>query len=627
MKPVKKYLQFFGLAFFLAAWLAGAVQGFSQELSISAAATPRQASEGQNIRLVVTIEGKANLNESPQLPELGDFQVYSGGRSSNFSFINGQVSSSLSFTYILVPKRPGSFTIGPIQISHGGKVYSTQPIQIEVGGGSARRGPVSSGNGAGAVRSRSAERPAGHAGEAVFITTQADRPEVYLNEPVTLTFRFYSRIPILSQPQYQPPDTSGFWTEDLPPQREYVAPLDGYDYRVIEIKTALFPTAAGQLTVGPATLVVQVQDFQRQGGDPFMDDFFRDFFSSGQQVALHSKPLTIRVKPVPVQGQPPDFSGTVGHWSLSAKLDRKEAKVGEAVTLEIRIFGEGNVKSVGKPVLPALTGFKVYDTLSSSDVQKQNSRVQGVKIYRTLIRPEVTGELSIPSIAYSYFDPDRKKYERIQVPVLRLKVLPGGGQPFPSGVGESPEPAAASAGSGVKVLAQDIRYLKSGPMLQKSGEGISGFWIGLGFVFPALGVLALWAWRRHEDRLAADPRFARKLSAERSARQTLRQAHLARVHRDAKRFYTALSAALTGFAADSLGESRSGITQRELLAKLTERGAEAGLTQALAGLWDECDFARFAPAEREAEEMANHEQAAEALLIQLGRLLSRGRKA
>ncbi|MBN1594623.1 BatD family protein, partial [candidate division FCPU426 bacterium] len=246
-----------------------------------------------------------------------------------------------------------------------------------------------------------------------------------VNEPLVLHFRFFSRIPILSQPQYQPADTSGFWAEDLPPQREYTTRLNGQEYRVIEIRQVLFPTTSGDLTIGPAHLIVQVQDFQHRMRDPFADSFFRDFFSSGQRVTLQSKPIGVHVKPIPDSGRPPDFTGTVGSWSLSARLDRNEAKVGEAVTLEIRIFGEGNVKSVGKPQLPPLTGFKVYETVSSSEVQKKEDAIQGVKIYRTLLRPEVSGTLSIPPIAYSYFNPRAGKFERVQVPSLALRVLPG----------------------------------------------------------------------------------------------------------------------------------------------------------------------------------------------------------
>lgn len=619
---MRKLLGIFSLLICLAP-AAGA-----QEIAIRAEANPRQASVGGTIRLEVTIEGQVNLSGAPALPDLTDFQVYGGGRSSNFTFINGQVSSSLQFTYMLVPKHTGKFTIGPVTITHGGKTYSTSPISVEVGGAagagnSQQTGPVQS-----APAPSAPGEPAvpGRADDPVFITTGVDKRDVFVNQPVILTFRFCSRIPILAQPQYQPPDTSGFWSEDLPPQRDYVTQINGQDFRVIEIKTALFPTTAGKLNIGPATLLVQVEDFNRQSMDPFSDSFFRNFFSGGRQVKLRSEPLTVNVKPIPQAGRPGDFSGTVGQWSMSAKLDRKEAKVGEAVTLEVRIFGEGNVKAVGKPVYPAFTGFRVYDTISSSEVQKQNGRVRGVKTYRTLLRPEITGNLSLPPIRYVYFDPGTNRFEQVQVPGLTLKVLPGEGSaalPPTGGISASPEPVAP----GVKMVSRDIRYLKTAVPLTPAGPPWPR-WLWLaGFGLPLLGLSGIWAWQRRRDLLVADPVYARRLAAARNARQALHQARSARQRKEPAAFYAALSQALTGYLADQLGLSRAGVTQRELLRRLEATRAGERSRSQLAALLDECDYARFAPSGREAGDMERHERAAEKLLTELGHVLGKEKKA
>jgi hypothetical protein len=605
--------------------LQAAVAG-AADISISAQAVPQQVSVGENVTLQVTIEGQANINGSPALPDLPDFQVYSGGRSSNFTFINGQVSSSLQFTFILVPKHTGTFTIGPISITNNNKTYSTSPIQIVVGGGGApRQAPAPVANAPAGIPN--APAPAGnrHANEPVFITTQVDRHEVYVNEPVILTFRFYHRIPILAQPQYQPPSTSGFWAEDLPPQREYVTTLNGTEYQVTEIKTALFPTSAGKTAVGPATLVVQVEDFNRRAADPFADEFFRSFFSGARQVGLKSEPIQVKVKPLPTKGRPEDFSGTVGQWALSARLDRQTAKVGEAVTLEIRVFGEGNVKSVGKIDLPPMTGFKVYESISSSDVQKQEYRVRGVKTFRTLLRPEITGDLTVPPIAYSFFNPKTERFEKMQVPALHLKVTAGEvtTQAFQGqGVNSVPEAGAP----GVKVIAKDIRYLKIQVPLNGPEKILPlEFWIA-GFGLPPLLLAGSWFWRRRQDKLASDPIYARKIAAGRSARAALHQAHLARSGKDSQKFYSALSLALMGYLADKLGLSRSGVTQREVIQRLIESGApEAKVTQ-LTELLDECDFARFAPGDREAAAMEQHETLAESLLTDFSRMLEKERK-
>lgn len=601
---------------------------WADDISISAQAVPQQVNLGQNIRLQVTIAGQTNINGDPSLPDLTNFQVYNDGRSSNFLFVNGQVSSSIQFTYTLIPKNTGHFTIGPITILHNNKIYSTEPIQISVGTGGAPQPPVV-GAGSAASRpgpTRAAPGAAKHANEPIFITTQIDRRELYVNEPLVLTFRYYSRIATISQPQYQPPNTNGFEAEDLPPEREHVATVNGTEYGVTEIKTALFPSTAGKFIISPAVVTVQVVDSGRGSTDPFADEILRNFLPRGKQVTLKSEPLEVVVKPIPLKGRPSDFSGTVGKWSLSARLDRQKAKVGEAVTLEIRIFGEGNVKSVGKIDLPPITGFKVYDTITSSEIQKQEGHVRGVKTFRTLLRPELTGNLTLPPISYAYFDPKQEKFEQIQVPGLNLTVTPGEAQAVNT-TGGGGVVAPEATGPGVKVMANDIRYLKIRVPLSPTPKPWSAEVWSLGFGLPPLGFILLWLWQRHREQLAADPKYARRLAAARSARQALRYAQAALNRKDENGFYMALSQALIGYLADQMGLSRSGVTQREIIQRLEQAGAGRDKITQLTELLDECDFARFASGERGAQDMGRHQHQAENLLVEFGRILEKERKA
>ncbi len=606
----------------------------AQELSISASVSPQQGAVGQQLRLVVKIEGKANVRGEPQLPSLPDFRVYGGGRSSNFSFINGQVSSSLSFTYVLVPQKAGQFTVGPIKIEQGHKVYSTAPITLNISGGHAQAAPPANLAQPGQVAPQRSAPPRGSTRETrtepLFITTSVDRKKVYVNQAVTLSFKFFRRVPILNQPQYQPPVTNGFWSEDLPPQKTYVVHIKGYDYEVTEIRTALFPTTTGELTISPATVVAAVQSSSQPGNDPFGDSFgdsfFSGFFNRAQQVQLKSKPITVTVEPIPAKGRPRDFTGTVGQWSMSAKLDRKQAKVGDAVTLEVRIFGEGNIMAVGKPQLPALTGFKTYETVSSSEVQKQQGKVKGVKIYRTLLRPQVSGNLTIPEISYSYFNPALKKFERITVPSLNLEVAPGDQKALLSQT-TGALAGSEAAGPGVKVISKDIRYLKTDfKLIKRNRAPLLAMWM-VGFGLPPLVLLGLWAWRGRQLRLASDPRYARKLAADKSARRVFKQAQQAWHKKDPKGFYTHLPAALTGYLADQLGYSRGGITQRDLLQQLKNRQVSSAITDNLAALLDECDYARFAPGQGDTLEMERHLKQAQQLLHSLMKALSQEKKA
>jgi hypothetical protein len=149
----------------------------------------------------------------------------------------------------------------------------------------------------------------------------------------------------------------------------------------------------------------------------------------------------------------------------------------------------------------------------------------------------------------------------------------------------------------------------------------------VGFGLPLLLVLGAWGWQWRQDRLAADPVYARRLAAGSRARRALSHAHQARLRRDPTEFYAALSQALVGFLADQLGLSRAGVTQRELLLRLETAGVETDRREKLAALLTECDYARFAPGDRAEADLLRHEQEAEAMLTDLANRLRKEKRA
>ncbi len=74
-----------------------------------------------------------NINGDFQAPKFEDMEVLSGPNvSSSFSSINGAVSNSKTFSYILRPLKEGQFTIDPGFVDHEGKELFTDPQVIFV---------------------------------------------------------------------------------------------------------------------------------------------------------------------------------------------------------------------------------------------------------------------------------------------------------------------------------------------------------------------------------------------------------------------------------------------------------------------------------------------------------------
>ena len=80
----------------------------------------------------------------------------------------------------------------------------------------------------------------------------------------------------------------------------------------------------------------------------FDDSFFDNFFSNARQkpLTLHTDGATVKIKPLPTQGRPADFSGAVGQFEVSNEVSAKNGTTGDPLTLKIKIEGRGNFDRV-----------------------------------------------------------------------------------------------------------------------------------------------------------------------------------------------------------------------------------------------------------------------------------------
>ncbi|MBI3551420.1 MAG: protein BatD [Elusimicrobia bacterium] len=588
-------------------WLPGSCWA---QVTISAEVDKTDVALNDQIVLAVTVTGPQTSLPEPEIPSLPNFSIYSSGRNQNITFVNGSVSSSIIFTYVLEPRFVGKGVIPPIAVVYQGHRAQTSPIEIQVGRpgasaptptqqapGPARANPIPAAPpqrapAAAAPQPPPRERKAVVAGAPVFVQAVADKKTAFVNEQVTLTVRFYTSVNLLGNPQYIAPKTDGFLAEDLPPERHGNTVISNRTYYFSEIKTALFPAQAGRLGVGPATVRVQIQ--QNVNVDPFATDFFEKFFSQGLVSAvtrdLVSEPLSIAAQALPEADKPKDFSGAVGRFSIAAAVDRSSVKVGDAVGLTVTVGGVGNLKAIGDPRMPELPSWRVYDTVTSLNLEKKDDKVQGSKVFKTVLVPRVSGDLQVPAIGFSYFDPEKRAYVRAESLPLAVKVAPSPGAPaVPAGA-----PPAGAAPQGVTAVSQDIRYLKgavSRPFSQLL-EAVAGAGpVNAAPIFAFAFCLGLAQYRKAGS---SDPAGARLRGAAKAA--------MGRIEESLKsgkpgKAAALMSDALTGYLADKLGQSASGLTLRRALELLGARRppVDAALLEGVRELWSELDMRRFAP--------------------------------
>jgi len=106
-------------------------------------------------------------------------------QSTNMQWINGQMSGSVSYTYMLYARQAGKFTIEPATIEYKGNTLKTDPLSVEVTQGKPQQS-----------QKKQEEAGAASVGDNLFIKASADKQRVRLGEQLTVTFRLYTRLSV-----------------------------------------------------------------------------------------------------------------------------------------------------------------------------------------------------------------------------------------------------------------------------------------------------------------------------------------------------------------------------------------------------------------------------------------------
>jgi hypothetical protein len=598
-------------ALLLLATIPGPVRADDEELTFIASVDRTKVGLDDHLVLTVSVSGSdiGGIPE-PMLPDLEDFQLAGSNRSSSsqYTLVNGKMTSSrtIDHLYTLHPRKTGRLTIGPARLDFRGKTYRTDPIQVEVTTGSVS---PKSRTGTQAPAPSAPDVPEEMTTDDLFVRVELDRRTVYAGEQVTATYALYNRTNLVNVQYGQVPSFTGFWSEEifnaerLSFQQQVIG---GKRYQVAVLnRIALFPTTSGEIEVQPLQLIC---DVRQSGRDLF------DFFGRTRRVSISTRPVTVTAKPLPAEGRPADFSGAVGQYTLTARVDHTQVAAGEPLELTVEVRGKGNLKTLPPPRLPALDDFKSFDPEISESISRSGSRIEGRKTYRYVIIPTEEGSFRIDPVSLTYFDPAKVSYQRARSEPIAVRVLPGREETYAPGPGLSKEE--------IRILGRDIRYIKPAPEdLQSRGDPLySSLLFQIIQAIPLLAVVGAILTRRRRDRLSADVPYARRRRAVRAARKHLKEAEGLIAKSSSAAFCGALHRGLCQYLADKLNLTVAGLTSQDLRTELSRRDIEQDLIHGVIESMSACDLARFAPGGKQTEDRRQ-------LLSQIRELISRLERA
>ena len=601
--------------------------GVAQTLKVEG---PGVVSLDETFRIVFTADARmSDFN----WPGTDDFDVVWGpqkGTMSNTSFINGKRTSTHqeTVTYLLQPRRTGTFTIAAASAKVDKQDVSSSTLTIEVVAGQQQAQP-SGGNQAQqgqqgqqpqAQPDRSAQNDAATTGtvsnQDIFLRLTLNKTNVVKGEPITATLKIYTRADIAGFEDIKFPTFNGFWSKEtvtvnnLEFNRENV---NGTIYNSALLRQyVLIPQQSGTLSIDPAEMVCQVR-VRTSGGSPL--SIFDDFFDQYQTIRkrISTPTIQVKVRDLPA-GAPASFGGGVGDFKISAKLSKDGIKSNEAASLIVTISGNGNLSMLEAPKVDFPPDFEVYD-LKSTD-KTSASGTSGSKTFEYPFIPRSHGDFVIPSIEYGYYDIAHGKYATtstgdIPVSIEKGEEIAGGGVAV-----------AGSNRQSVRSLAEDIRYIALGDgNLRKKGA----FFAGSPLFFGLVIALALLFWvidyllRRTRAR-RADVAGSKNRRANRLARTRLKSAESYLKQGLGGAYYEELHKALMGYVSDKLMIPAADLSKETVSEKLRERGVHDESVAALMALFDKCEFARYAPSNEQAQMENEYNEAIAAISAIEGQL-------
>lgn len=548
-----------------------------------------------------------------QLPDLGKFHIMGGpNQSSSMQFINGVVSSSITYSYILQPKEMGKIQIGSASIEVGGKIHKTQPLMLEVVKGSPRPQPQAN---------TQADDVGRQIGDNLFLKAVVDKSHVLQGEQINLTFKLYTRVSVANYSIGKNPTLSGFWSEDIENPKNITLTnetINGKQYRVgIIRRMALFPTQSGNLEISPIEVQTVVQVQSRRSADPF-DAFFRDPFGQNVNYEVKSDPIKVKVDPLP-PGAPPSFKGAVGKFTMTTRVDKQTTKTNEPISLKVVIAGTGNIKILESPVVELPTDFEQYTPKVSDNINRQQDKISGSKTFEYLLIPRYPGKKSIKPVTFSYFDTGKKGYVTLTSAPIELSVEQGTAQLPPLISGGQKED--------IQLLNQDIRFIKitESHLVTKGNHLFSSTLFVVLILVPVVGFAGAFVYGRQQQAVMADQAGFRNRKALKIAQKGLKSAEQmlrTSAGNDQKlKFYSEVSRAMWKYLGDKLNVPPAEMSIEGIIAELSGRSINDEVSSHLKDLLESCEMARFAPTSLETGAMQKTYDEAKRIIVELERTL------
>ena len=568
----------------------------AQEATLTSKVSKNKLGINQRLKIEFSINKQGGDNFSP--PQFSNFKVVGGpSQSVSQSWINGKVTFSQSYTYIIQPKRKGELTIGAASIEIGGKNIQSKPLKIIV------LDPVEI--------PKDPNDPNYIAEQNIHLVAEISKSNPFVGEGIYVEYRLYvsENISVYDTSVSEAPQYNGFWNQTIKINNFPIkmGKYNGENYRYIVLQKAfLIPTKTGKLRIDPMKMNIVI------GVPTGKTDFFGNVRTQNIKKEFASAKKIIRPRALPIKGKPNNYTGAVGSFKFNVSLSKNLLKANESSQIQLTVKGKGNLKLFELPDIITPIELEKYQPERTEKVRVSSTGISGNVSDTYTIVPQYKGKYKIPKVSFSYFNPKEEKYHTITTKNLFVNVLEGKELNPILETNTIQKQTVVSTG-------KNFRYIQTKTLLKplnrndffRSNLFYTLLLVPL-FMIPIIIFIAKKIEKRNRDLIGNKSK-----KAERLAKKYLSEARKQLGKKEA--FYESLERALHNYLKGKLGIETADISKQRITEILERKKIHSNTIDEFIEVLKNSDLARYTPITN--SEMKEEFERAKYIIVQLDKQL------
>jgi len=572
---------------------------FAQQAELSVTISKNKLGFNERLRVEFSINKQGGDNFTP--PKFKDFKLVAGpSQSVSQSWINGRVTFSQSYTYILKPNRKGELFIEAASIEINGSTINSKMMRVVV------TDPIDI--------PENPNDPEYIANQNIHLVAEVSKSNPYVGEGIYVEYRLYvsENVSVYETSVTEAPQYNGFWNQEITIDGYPVkmGKFNGENYRYIVLQKALLiPTKTGNLTIDPMKMDIVI------GVPTGRADFFGNVITKNVRKEFASPKKIINPKNLPLKGRPENFTGAVGNFIFNVSLSKEVLKANESSQIKIDVSGKGNLKLFELPLVETPTELEKYQPERKENIQVTIDGIQGSVNDTYTIVPQYKGKYKIPSVSFSFFNPKEEKYKTISTADMYVDVTEG------KEIETSNNSNSTNSIEKQNVIStgNSFRYILTKTVFEprETADFYNSNLFYLLLLLPFLTIpMGIFIAKRNEER-NSDLVGIRLRKAEKLAKKFLSEAQKQLGKKEA--FYEALERALHNYLKAKLNIETADISKEKITQILEEKKVAVETISKFIEVLKSSDFARYTPVTN--IEMNKEFEKAKAVIVQLDKQL------